>query len=195
MVGVETFAQMLGSPPNCLQIQSLLDQVNDSKISTNSIVPEKKAYLDVLYHNYRTLGLSFQYASKAAPSNLQLSAIDIYSAHGDESWSDCPALPLQIDAIRSPARAEPIKATIAHNSTGKDLVSDLGEPQRKGGGAGGRSGPAAWMEWSFQLRSMASNEAKDTKILIELAGAAARGADRWNAERAGACQWAVITIS
>lgn len=89
----------------------------------------------------------------------------------------------------------PIHATIALDSTGKDLVSMLGEPQRKGGGAGGRSGPAAWMEWTLQLNMSDTGESNEVKLQIELAGAGARGADRWNAERAGTCPWAVITIS
>ncbi len=50
------------------------------------------------------------------------------------------------------------------------------------------------MEWSLQLKTSPA-DAKAFKLQIELAGAGARGADRWNAERAGACQWAVITIS
>ena len=71
----------------------------------------------------------------------------------------------------------------------------LGEPQRKGGGAGGRSGPAAWMEWTLQGEMPDTAEPKGVKLQIELAGDGARGADRWNIERAGACSWAVITIS
>lgn len=71
----------------------------------------------------------------------------------------------------------------------------LGEPNRKGGGAGGRAGPAAWMEWSLQVSSPESVTSTDITLQIELAGASARGADRWNAERAGTCHWAFITIS
>lgn len=127
-------------------------------------------------------------ASKSDLNGLRLAAIDIYSGQDDKRWTLFPGLPLQIDAVS-------IQASIAHDSTGKDLVSSLGEPQRKGGGAGGRSGPAAWMEWTLQLCSTNSSQPKDIKIQIELAGAAARGADRWNAERAGSCPWAVITIT
>lgn len=128
-------------------------------------------------------------ASKCSPRDLRLAAIDIYSGLDDRKWICFPALPLSIHATSSEA-----EITIKHNSRGKDLVNDLGEPQRKGGGAGDRSGPAVWMEWNLQLKS-ASGLGREFKMQIELAGAAARGADRWNAERAGTCNWAVITIS
>jgi hypothetical protein len=135
-------------------------------------------------------------ASKAALDDLRLVAIDIYSAHGDKRWTCFPGLPLQIDAYCSGVRAgSPTRAAISRDATGKQLVSLLGEPQRKGGGAGSRSGPAAWMEWSFQLSPSEPEQAKEIKILIELAGDGARGVDRWNAERAGTCHWGVITIS
>ena len=134
-------------------------------------------------------------ASKAFPDDLYLPAIDIYSAHGDKNWTCCPGLPLEIKASRAGAAKTPVRASITHETTGKDLVSMLGEPQRKGGGAGGRSGPAAWMEWTLQVKLAQTGEVGEVTLQIELAGAGARGADRWNAERAGACPWAVITIS
>ncbi|SPO29498.1 uncharacterized protein UTRI_04767_B [Ustilago trichophora] len=201
MVGLDALATVLGSSPNKPEIQTLLNQVGAS----STVDPEIKAYPDVVYHNYQSLGLSLQYeaatpgtdASKATADALRLAAIDIYSAHEDKRWTGCPGLPLQISATHVETGRKTVEAIITHDSTGKALVSLLGEPERKGGGAGGRSGPAAWMEWSLRLSSPDSDSraAKEVKVQVELAGAGARGADRWNAERAGACQWAVITIS
>lgn len=128
--------------------------------------------------------------SKCTPRDQRLAAIDIYSGLEDKRWTCFPALPLSLHVISSEA-----EITIKYDSKGKDLVNDLGEPKRKDGGAGDRAGPAVWMEWSLQLKSEGSEERKEFKIQIELAGAAARGVDRWNAERAGTCNWAVITIS
>ena len=51
------------------------------------------------------------------------------------------------------------------------------------------------MEWSLELKSTSSDEVRKCKLQVELAGVAARGADRWNADRAGKCKWAVITVS
>ena len=126
---------------------------------------------------------------------MRLAAIDIYSGHDDKHWTCFSALPLQVDAISSEAATHPRRFLIKYESTGKDLVSDLGEPQRKGGGANDRSGPAAWMEWCLGLNAPGSDNKKRCKLQVELAGPAARGADRWNAEKAGACTWAVITIT
>ncbi|TKY89597.1 hypothetical protein EX895_001382 [Sporisorium graminicola] len=167
--------------------------------SATTVEAEIKAYPDVVYHNYRALGLSLQYeaitpgtdASKCSPQDLRLAAIDIYSGLDDKKWTCFPALPLSMHVTRSEA-----EVSINHDSKGRDLINELGEPQRKGGGAGDRSGPAVWMEWSLQLKSPSDLGARrEFKMQIELAGAAARGADRWNAERAGTCNWAVITIS
>lgn len=132
-------------------------------------------------------------ASKASADELNLVAIDVYSGHDDNRWTCFTNLPLQVQATQSDGSS--LTATITRDSTGKDLVSILGEPQRKGGGAGGRSGPAAWMEWSFQIAMPSSSQGRNVKLQIELAGASARGVDRWNPERAGACKWEVITIS
>ncbi|SAM84827.1 uncharacterized protein UBRO_05976 [Ustilago bromivora] len=198
MTRLDGFARLLGGRPAQSQIQALLGHAVSS-----SLEPEVKAYPDVVYHNYRSIGLSLQFevsspgknASKVGSEDLCLAAIDIYSANEDKSWTCFPTLPLQIDALRDDTASEQVKATITKAITGKDLVSSLGEPQRKGGGAGGRSGPAAWMEWSLKLDRSNLNESDPTTLQIELAGAGARGADRWNAERAGNCKWAVITVS
>ncbi|KAJ1025017.1 hypothetical protein NDA18_004303 [Ustilago nuda] len=198
MTTLDDFARLLASSPAQSQIQALLGHA-----VSNRLEAEVKAYPDVVYHNYRSIGLSLQFeasspgmnASKMGSDDLCLAAIDIYSANEDKSWTCFPMLPLQIDALRDDSASEQVKATITQAITAKDLVSSLGEPQRKGGGAGPPSCPAAWMEWSLKLDRSNSNESDPITLQIELAGAGARGADRWNAERAGNCKWAVITVS
>ncbi|SJX64195.1 uncharacterized protein SRS1_14850 [Sporisorium reilianum f. sp. reilianum] len=198
MLGIDALVSVLGSSAGHADVQALLGQIQANK-SAATVEPEVKAYPDVVYHNYKALGLSLQYeaatpgmdASKCSPRDQRLAAIDIYSGHDDTKWTCFPALPLSVHVTSSE-----VEITIKHDSKGKDLVNDLGEPQRKGGGAGDRSGPAAWMEWSLQLKSPSGSETRrDFKMQVELAGAAARGANRWNAERAGTCNWAVLTIS
>lgn len=202
MLSINNLVGVLGCSPGEPELQTLLNQVRSDQSAAN-VEPEVKSYPDIVYHNYLTLGLSFQYepatlgtsASKAAPQDLRLAAIDIYSGHQDRRWTCFPALPLTLQTARTDAVTQPLEVSIKSDTTGKDLVTDLGEPHRKGGGAGDRSGPAAWMEWSLRLKAANSAKEKEFELQVELAGAGARGADRWNAERAGACQWAVITIS
>lgn len=134
-------------------------------------------------------------AAETAHQDVRLEAIDVYSGHQDKRWTCFPTLPLAVSATRTDAESKPVQASINLDTVGKNLVTHLGEPQRKGGGASDRSGPAAWMEWSLQLNGADTVKRREFKLQIELAGAGARGADRWNAERAGACPWAVLTVS
>ncbi|EST04539.1 hypothetical protein PSEUBRA_006283 [Kalmanozyma brasiliensis GHG001] len=202
MFSFDELVGVLGCPPSQPELQALLNQGRSDK-SADLVEPEVKAYPDIVYHNYPALGLSFQFepatsktdASKANLQDLRLAAIDVYSGHEDKRWTCFPALPLTLKAARTDAVTHPLEVSIKSDTKGKDLVTDLGEPHRKGGGAGDRSGPAAWMEWSLQLKAADTAQERKFKLQVELAGAGARGADRWNAERAGACQWAVITIS
>jgi hypothetical protein len=66
-------------------------------------------------------------------------------------------------------------------TSGKDFVAALGEPDRKGGGAGPSSGSIGiWCEWS-----------KDG-IMVEFGGDDARGPQAW--ERGKDAVWRVITL-
>ncbi|ETS64985.1 hypothetical protein PaG_00432 [Moesziomyces aphidis] len=191
MTSLITLVDRLDCNPSQVAIQAL----TDSELPA----PEVKAYSDVVYHNYRSLGLSLQYessssgkaASKCDVHDLRLAAIDVYSARDDKSWTCFPRLPIQVDLL--PLDQADKSTSITLDSTGKDLVSSLGEPHRKGGGANDRAGPAAWLEWSLDIQS--NGKATPVKLQVELNGTGARGADRWNADRAGSCPWSVINIS
>lgn len=67
------------------------------------------------------------------------------------------------------------------STSGKDFVATLGEPDRKGGGAGPSSGSIGiWCEWS-----------KDG-VMVEFGGDEAKGPQAW--ERGKDAVWRVITI-
>ncbi|KAF8140388.1 hypothetical protein EV363DRAFT_1393296 [Boletus edulis] len=129
-----------------------------------------KSYPDVVYFNYPTLGVSFQFSPRNGykpvtglrreqlkDDDLQLEAADIY---------------------KCPRRATPV---IEKDTTGKEFVAWLGEPSRKGGGTGPSSGSIhIWCEWSQQ------------GIMVEFGGNDARGPQAW--ERGGNAVWRVVTV-
>ena len=77
--------------------------------------------------------------------------------------------------------ARPPKLDVHPDSSGKDFVQTLGEPDRKGGGAGPSSGSIGiWCEWS-----------KDG-IMVEFGGDEAKGPQAW--ERGKDAVWKIITV-
>ncbi|KAH0590894.1 hypothetical protein J132_02424 [Termitomyces sp. J132] len=70
---------------------------------------------------------------------------------------------------------------VTSQTTGKDFVQCLGEPDRKGGGAGPSSGSIGiWCEW------------KRDGIMVEFGGDEAKGPQAW--ERGKDAAWKVITL-
>ncbi|TEB39001.1 hypothetical protein FA13DRAFT_1785267 [Coprinellus micaceus] len=133
---------------------------------------------------------------------LSLDSIDVYnvpkakdpkklarsgSSRSEIAYATFPALPLAF-ALATDVKDKsgvvikrPDSISISVQSTGKDLVSTLGEPDRKGGGAGPSSGSIGiWCEWS------------NDGIMIEFGGDEARGPQAW--ERGKDAAWKVITI-
>jgi len=77
--------------------------------------------------------------------------------------------------------SRPPKVDVHADTSGKDFVQTLGEPDRKGGGAGPSSGSIGiWCEWS-----------KDG-VMIEFGGDEAKGPQAW--ERGKDAIWKIITI-
>jgi hypothetical protein len=75
----------------------------------------------------------------------------------------------------------PPSITITEDTTGKDFVSVLGEPDRKGGGAGPSSGSIGiWCEWAAD------------GLMIEFGGDESRGPQAW--ERGKDAFWRVVTV-
>lgn len=78
-------------------------------------------------------------------------------------------------------KSRPSYFDITSETTGKDFVQCLGEPDRKGGGAGPSSGSIGiWCEWS------------NDGIMVEFGGDEARGPQAW--ERGKDAVWRVITL-
>ena len=75
----------------------------------------------------------------------------------------------------------PSELSVLADTSGKDFVQALGEPDRKGGGAGPSSGSIGiWCEWS-----------KDG-VMVEFGGDEAKGPQAW--ERGKDAAWKIITI-
>ncbi|KAF8846242.1 hypothetical protein BDN67DRAFT_960947 [Paxillus ammoniavirescens] len=202
---------LLGSQPSANVISGYLERLSDLVSATNSLTPEVKSYSDIVYFNYFELGVSLQFSPHGAykPANglkreqlkddsLQLEAIDIYNVPsvklGGTTRSvelafcthPCSPLKISLETSSSSASAPSTDATssvitVARDTTGKDFVSWLGEPSRKGGGTGPSSGSIGiWCEWSKQ------------GIMVEFGGDEARGPQAW--ERGKDAVWRVITI-
>ncbi|KAF7985311.1 hypothetical protein HWV62_6489 [Athelia sp. TMB] len=133
-------------------------------------------------------------------SDLILDSIDLYNipkpiaalAGGAKlprmaelAFSTHPVSPFTVTLTSQPETpnqtARPPSFDILTTTSGKDIVAVLGEPDRKGGGAGPSSGSIGiWCEWS-----------KDG-IMVEFGGEEARGPQAW--ERGKDAIWRVITL-
>lgn len=186
--------QLIGQLPSADVLAEYL-----STLSTGTTpAPEVKSYSDIVYFNYPTLGVSFQFSPRNGykpatelrreqlkDDDLQLEAIDIYNVSSvnvparstEPVFSAYARLPVELHL----AGASRTVTTIAQDTTGKGLVGLLGEPSRKGGGTGPSSGSIhIWCEWSPQ------------GIMVEFGGNDARGPQAW--ERGGDAVWRVVTM-
>lgn len=215
--------------PSISDLLSLLNSTETSDlfqeyISSISVEPstiESSKYSDLKYLNVKEKGISFQFepSPKTFPEWM-LAAIDLYNVpkeipkEGDKKAKDrrteknpfrtFPFLPIriqfQVEAQDGGSISLKIKdLEISDSTTGMELVSQLGEPSRKGGGANTASGmgPASWMEWVLRLLlSDYDSEKKeiDVKLMVELSGEDARGSERWEA-KGGKARWGVLTFS
>jgi hypothetical protein len=153
-------------------------------LSTNDVVPEIKVYLDAVYYNYYQLGISILFQptvgykpegpSQLDTSKLSLKSIDVYN-ESEVKYATYPSYPL----IFTPSDTKTI--SITPQTSGKDFVQALGEPDRKGGGNGPMSGSIGiWCEWS-QLG-----------LMVELGGDDVRGPQGW--EKGKDAKWKTITL-
>ena len=109
------------------------------------------------------------------------------SSHTAETaYSTYPDFPLAL-VLTADARDKdgtlprPTKLNVLADTSGKDFVQALGEPDRKGGGAGPSSGSIGiWCEWS-----------KDG-VMVEFGGDEAKGPQAW--ERGKDAVWKIMTI-
>jgi hypothetical protein len=167
---------------------------------------EVKAYSDAVYFNYFKLGLSLLFIPQSGykpktgikrdelrDDALTLDGLDLYnvpkSASEQKSKSAIAAyttfplstLTLTLSAGTVGDQPRPNELQITPSTTGKDFVLALGEPARKGGGAGPSTGSIGiWCEWS-----------KDG-LMVEFGGDEARGPQAW--ERGKDAIWKVVSV-
>lgn len=199
--------QLLGLHPSSPILTSFVASLASAVANPRAASPEIKSYPDVVYFNYFPLGLSLlfkpinSYKPRTGLSrgdlndgDLVVDGIDIYNvpkpSPGGASksklqYTSYPISPLNIALSRAPAgddlNPRPTLISIAPDTTGKAFVETMGEPDRKGGGAGPSSGSIAiWCEWS-----------KDG-VMVEFGGDESRGPQAW--ERGKDAIWKIISV-
>ncbi|BGP22474.1 hypothetical protein JCM10295v2_001353 [Rhodotorula toruloides] len=172
------------------------------KLSSNTPPEaEVKAYPDIVYLNYYSLGLSVslepregfkpgrdlrweQVRAEAGTGRLEVTGVDVYN-HTAVKKSDEPARPSKTTPTYSPFPSFPLLVphpskpnsplSLMPSSTGSELVSAFGEPTRKGGGASGTS-LGVWTEW-------------EGKVMVEWASS---GLGAW--DKGGESRWRVLSL-
>ncbi|KAI0660484.1 hypothetical protein C8Q70DRAFT_975771 [Cubamyces menziesii] len=201
--------QLLGEKPSSSALSEHISSLATKASKPEGAVPEVKSYSDAVYFNYYPLGLSLMFKpvngykpktglkrSDLQDENLVLDGIDIYNVPKPKAGANAaratkspyttyPISPIVLSLVPLPpdkdgkTRAESI--SITPETTGKEFVLSMGEPDRKGGGAGPSSGSIGiWCEWS-----------KDG-VMVEFGGEESRGPQAW--ERGKDAVWKVISI-
>jgi len=186
---------LLGHSPTSPDLAAFL-----SALSSPIATPDVKSYPDAVYFNYYSLGLSLLflpidgYKPRSEISHLALDGIDVYndlfSVKPDDkkglrspAYSPYPVTPITLAVTPETKEGTPRPSTlsITRNMTGKEFVTALGEPDRKGGGSGPSSGNIGiWVEWTRD------------GLMVEFGGDDSRGPQAW--ERGKDAPWRVISI-
>lgn len=199
---------LLGANPSADSITVFLKDLVQYT-NTSLTAPEVKSYPDAVYFNYYPLGISFLFIPQKGykptrglkledlqVDSLVLDSINIYNAPKPKtsptttttssrtaelafSTYSLSKWNLSLSPETSASNESLIEISLTTN--GKDFVSCLGEPDRKGGGSGPSSGSIGiWCEWSKH------------GIMVEFGGDEARGPQAW--ERGKDAMWRVITV-
>ncbi|PSS37585.1 hypothetical protein PHLCEN_2v601 [Hermanssonia centrifuga] len=194
--------QLLGLRPFSEQLSGYVSSLS-ALASNASSAPEVKSYPDAVYFNYFPLGLSLLFkpvngykpktgltCKELNDEDLILDGIDIYNVPTPKSsaptkskspYSTYPIDTVTLHLASIEGKARQPATEIKRDTTGKDFVLGMGEPDRKGGGAGPSSGSIGiWCEWS-----------KDG-VMVEFGGEESRGPQAW--ERGKDAVWKVISI-
>ena len=193
---------LLGLSPNSNQLSSYLESLAERKGISNTLVPvpEIKTYPDALYMNYYTLGLSLMFVARDGSKNIKkedvdsdklaLDSIDIYNnlfsnskdASSTNTYQNHPVSEIILPLAPSKDEKErPKEVKLTPSSSGKYLVGELGEPDRKGGGGGPSKGSIdIWCEWT------------NDGIMVEFGGEEAKGPKAW--ETGKDAKWKVLTL-
>ncbi|KAJ3516456.1 hypothetical protein NLJ89_g1107 [Agrocybe chaxingu] len=144
--------------------------------------PTSRLKFDDIKHDKLSLDSIYVYN---VPINQQTKGTSSRAA--ELAFSTYPLLPLGLNITPESKDKEgksisrPSKLDVHAETSGKDFVLALGEPDRKGGGAGPSSGSIGiWCEWT-----------KDG-IMVEFGGDEAKGPQAW--ERGKDAIWKIITV-
>lgn len=199
---------LLGANPSADSITVFLKDLAQHS-NTSLTAPEVKSYSDAVYFNYNPLGISFLFIPQngykpakglkrehLTEDSLVLDSINIYNAPkpkatpeklatsnrtAELAFSTYPMSKWYLSLSPEASASNVSSIEISLTTTGKNFVSCLGEPDRKGGGAGPSSGSIGiWCEWSKH------------GIMVEFGGDEARGPQAW--ERGKDAMWRVITV-
>ncbi|KAI0348517.1 hypothetical protein BDW22DRAFT_1350749 [Trametopsis cervina] len=195
---------LFGQKPSSARIQEYLSSLS-AAASNASLTPEVKSYPDAVYFNYYPLGISLLYKpvegykpkmgltrDQLTEDQLVLDGIDIYNVpkpkegapnqrKGKQPYSTYPLETITLALASTPDKPREGQMTVQRTTTGKEFVTCMGEPDKKGGGAGPSSGSIGiWCSWT-----------KDG-ALAEFGGDEARGPQAW--ERGKDAVWKVITL-
>jgi hypothetical protein len=194
---------LFGLLPTSRRVKDYISSLSSLANAGNDDKAQVKVYSDAVFVNYYALGCSIEYRPtngyKPSPnvqsiaelqtSNLVLDKIDIYNSPYDNepettstspkttpSFAKYPNLPFTITFSH-----EILSISISTDTTGKDFVVALGEPDRKGGGAGPSSGSInIWCEWTKE------------GVMVEFGGRDARGPQAW--DKGKDATWKVISF-
>ncbi|KAJ7092577.1 hypothetical protein C8R44DRAFT_816049 [Mycena epipterygia] len=130
-------------------------------------------------------GLDFYNIPKPAPSDPKTKGTSTRKA--ELAFETYPGTPLMLELADGATDKDgkvlsrPAQLEVAAETTGKDFVGCLGEPARKGGGAGPSSGSIGiWCEWTRD------------GLMVEFGGDLAKGPQAW--ERGKDAVWKVLSV-
>ena len=196
---------LFGLPPTSQSVQEYISALSSLANASDDDKAQVKAYPDAVFVNHYALGCSIEYRpmngykpssnvhsiTDLQTNNLALDKIDLYNSPYDDgepntamktkpatapTFAKHPGLPLTITLPD-----EPKSMSVTAESTGKDFVAALGEPDRKGGGGGPSSGSInIWCEWA------------KVGVMVEFGGRDARGPQAW--EKGKDAKWKVISF-
>lgn len=191
---------LFGLLPTSQRVKEYISSLSSPTDAGNDDKAQVKVYPDAVFVNYLALGCSIEYRptngykpshrvqsiAELQTNNLALDKIDIYNFPYDSepnttskaasTFAKYPNLPLMITFSH-----KPLSISVSTDTTGKDFVAALGEPDRKGGGAGPSSGSInIWCEWTKE------------GVMVEFGGRDARGPQAW--DKGKDANWKVISF-
>lgn len=201
MSAPDNLKNLLGLRPSSDILSNQIALLSSLVSTSDAAVPEVKSYPDAVYFNYFKLGLSLLFVpvngykpktgltkTDLSEDKLVLDNIDVYNNpvvteknSSKREFSPYPVSPLSITLPIDENNSSPTIFGVLPETTGREFVERLGEPDRKGGGQGPSSGSIGiWCEWSSH------------GVMVEFGGNEARGPQAW--ELGKDAVWKVISI-